>query len=732
MIKPTTSIKDYIRESTHYVTIDRRDNEEAGNILTTLFPTSVVSDLEEGYKFGGCRHLLDNTLHVSDYMHSYIGRDIQSITPTGWTVGLCDRHDDPVGDYVLKLIVNECSCQTVRQMKNSRPGTYPLVKGVNEKFTEFLRHMTTPQTSIDFQSYNYLTQRRQIGYVTRKTVFKLIASNNWNVNYIGPEFESFREIINLLTNKAYTGNFIPYTLDTSRSHDYHKSEKQYSSSMADWNFVHRWRLKYENAFCQLLFRHVKKQRGYSSIYVNTLYNVGNWVAGYPWLQINVVDHLPVIQKNSVVFGFLLSTSDCSFSVNAETETVMYSPKPYDDNGNVWTVSIMGQKIGVEPNDTARIASKMNNLANYVYGGVPFTAEALQFNYVTIALYSLSNTFNSPELIKATLSYDHIFTFPTYSNGNWRDERQVHDNIFVGQEKQLKFEDWIIDAKNLALEMDVEVVSESVFLQFGNHRAFISDMYQHLVSFRFKQNNFFSDQKMSHLGIRQPSIHNRDTYLSSRLNAYINRQLTLNTDLSKIRQNNFAGFSGHLIAVEKYFHALVYTMSPMRWAKRALSDAVYSKTDTFSNAIGERHSIADFKNTYSYLGDTINPIFRYNLITNKYADSPSYAIMLKCGQHHITLQLTTKDPKVAMTRVKDLIHGFKLKFLGLNKFGSIKVALYQTVSMIQYKISNTLRSFDIPCQQHRPYIMHMTLKDDSKPPDIIVINGNDVFSKEIKR
>ncbi|APU94732.1 Guanylyl transferase, mRNA capping enzyme [Rotavirus B] len=732
IIKPTAAIKDYIGTSTHYVVLDRRDNDETADVLTTLFPTSVIFNCEEGYKFGGCRHLLNNTLHISDGMFSYGVNSIQNWIPRGWIVDKCDRLDDHVGDYIIKLLVDSCSSQTIREMNKMRPGTYPRMERVEEEFTNFLKKMTTPQKEIDFQSYNYAVQRRQIGYVVRKTVFSLIKSNNWNVNYIGPEFESFKEIINLLTDKNYTGKFVTFTFNSSKKHSYKHHIREYLNEKAGWNYVHRMRHKYENAFCHLIYNHVAKQRSYSTIYVNTLYNVGNWTEAYQWLDINVVDHLPVIQKNSIIFGYMLSSKECSFSVNVESDLVVYSPSPYDDDSNVWTVSIMGNKLGTTYNEDDRIAVKTNNLPNYVFGGVPFTAAALKFDYINIALYSLSNSINSPQLIRATLSYDHIFTFPSYSKGDWRDERATTDDIFVTTEKQLRFEDWIIDAKNLSLEMDVEVVSEAVFLQFGKHRAFISDMYQHLISFRFKQKNFFSDQKFSHFGIRQPSIYNRDIYLSSRLNAYINRQLTLSTDLSLIKQNNFEGFSGHLIAVEKYFHALVYTMSPMRWAKRALSDAIYSKTDSFSNAIGDRHSLHDFRNTYAYLGDTINPIFRSNLVTNKFADDPKFAITLSCGANHITLQLTTKNPQIALQEIGNTIHGMVIKKLDNNDFSNIKVILYQTKDMIQYKICNILRSMDIPCQQHRPYIMHMTVKTESNVPDVIIINRNDLIIKEIKR
>nr|AUG44981.1 methyltransferase [Rotavirus B]AUG44982.1 methyltransferase [Rotavirus B]AUG44984.1 methyltransferase [Rotavirus B]AUG44985.1 methyltransferase [Rotavirus B] len=731
VIKPTKNIEDYIRSSTHYVTIDRRANDEVSQVLDTLFPTSVILNSEEGYKFGGCRHLLDNILHVSNHMRSYLNGNDQNWLPTGWSVSECDGLDDHIGDQIIRHIINTCSTQTVGQMKSLKPGTYPKLEGVDEVFREFLIKITTPQTSIDFQSYNYMLQRKQIGYVLRKTVFHLIKKNNWNVNYVGPEFESFKDIILLLTDRKYTGKFITYTLNTSKKHNHRAAEKEYNSKKAGWDFVHRYRHKFENAFCHLLFNHVMKQRSYSTIYVNTLYNVGNWTAAYSWLNINVVDHLPTIQKNSVIFGFLLSSKDCSFSVNTLSDIVVYSPQPYDDNANYWTVSIMGEMVGHLSNEELRISEKMNNLPNYVFGGVPFTAEALDLNRVTVALYSLSNAFNSPELIKATLSYNHIFTFPTYSTGNWRDERPVHDRIFVTTEKQLRFEDWVIDVKNMALEMNVEIVAESVFLQLGPHRAFITDMFQHMVSFRFKQENFFSDQKMSHFGIRQPSIHNRDRHLSSRLNAYINRQLTLTTDLTAIKKNNFAGFSGHLIAVEKYFHALVYTMSPLRWATRALSDATYKKYDNFSNAIGERHTLDDFRNTYAYLGDSVNPILKYRLINNGYADEPKYAIMLMCGNNHITLQLTTKDPSSLLNEIGNIVHGVNIKYLGRNSFGNIKLALYQTKDMLQYKLGNLLRSFDIPCQQHRPYIMHMTLKDEKCLPDVIIAHRRDIKVKEIK-
>nr|BAW98426.1 VP3 [Bovine group B rotavirus] len=730
-IRPSKDIEDYIRESSHYVVIDKRRNEPFVEVFTQLFPSSIVYNHKEGYKSGGCRHLLNNVLHVSNYMHTYCNSNTRNLAPDGWTIDKADGFDDPIGDYILRSMVNDCSMENKAQHRHKPNGVYPKLLNINEFFIKTLKRMITPVSNVDFQSYHYLNQRRQIGTLVRNTIFELIANNNWNVNYIGPEFESFRNICELLLNRNYTGKIRFFTFNSSIQHDYKKQLSSFHREKVDWDYVHRYRLKFENAFCHLFLHHIIKSRSYSIIYVNTLYNIGNWTEAYQWLNIRVVDHIPVILNNSVVFGFMLSTNACSFSVNVDSDRVVYSPKPYDDENNVWTVSILGENIGVPSNEAERIAAKKNGLPNYIYGGVKFDVEALDFNYVTVGLYSLSNVVNSPELIKATLSYDHIFTFPTYSEGDWRLEIEKTNKIFITTQRQFKFNDWIIDAKNLSLEMDTEVVSESVFLQLGKDRAFISDRYQHMVAFRFKQKNYYSDRYMSHLGIRQPSIFNRDRFLTSRLSAYIDRQLTLNSDLSLIEKNHFSGFSGHLIAVEKYFHALTYTMSPMRWANRALSDAIYKKTDRWTNAVGERHSIQDFRNTYAYLGDSINPIFRSNLVTNKYADKPTHCIQLLSKKNHITLQLTTTSPDRAMPLIIKAVEGTRFKYLGRNKFGTMDVALYQTDGMTQYEIVNILRTMDIPCQQTRPYIMHMTIKDRSDIPSTIVANSNNVKVKEIR-
>nr|WME84903.1 inner capsid protein VP3 [Porcine rotavirus B] len=731
VIKPNKEIEDYIINNTHYVVIDRRKNEPFIEVFTELFPSSIVYNSEEGYRSGGCRHLLNNTLHVGDYINTYCNSDTKSILPTGWTIDKCDRYDDPIGDHILRIIINDCSIESKAQHKHKPNGQYPKLSNVDRYFTSTLKEMITPAKEVNFQSYHYLTQRRQIGTLVRNTIFKLILEYNWNVNYIGPEFESYKNICQLLLNPKYTGKIRFFTFNSTKVHDYKKELNTFYKQRVDWNYVYRQRLKFENAFCHLFMQHIVKMRSYSIIYVNKLYDIGGWTAAYSWLNLHVVDHLPVIQNNSVAFGFNLSSKVCSFAVNTDSDVVIYSPQPYDDDNNAWIVSIMGEKLGHESNETNRIAAKKNNLPNYIYGGSPFTAEALDFSYITIGLYSLSNIVNSPELIKATLSYDHIFTFPTYHEGDWRTEIPKTDRIFIAKQQQFKFHDWVIDPKNLAIEMDTEIVSEAVFLQLGKDRAFISDRYQHMVAFRFKQKNYFSDRYMSHLGIRQPSIFNRDQFLSSRLCAYIDRQLSRSSDLSSIKKNNFSGFSGHLIAVERYFNSLVYTMSPMRWANRALSDAIYKKTDRWANAMGERHTIEDFVNTYAYLGDSVNTIFSANLVNNKYADDPKFCIQLISKKNHITLQLTTKSPEKALPSIIKAIEGMKFIYLGRNKFGKLDVALYQTDGMLQYRIVKLLRSMDIPCQQTRPYIMHMTIKDPADIPSQITAYSNNIIVKEIR-
>lgn len=167
---------------------------------------------------------------------------------------------------------------------------------------------------------------------------------------------------------------------------------------------------------------------------------------------------------------------------------------------------------------------------------------------------------------------------------------------------------------------------------------------------------------------------------------------------------------------------------MRWARRAFSDMVYKKKDRFRNADGERHTREDFENTYRYLSMPYT-IFEDKLACNDYADRPKFYIAVRSGINHITIALTTMDPKDLVPIIAEELEGVRLKYLGNGELAGNKVRFYQTNAMFQYPIVRILRRAGIPCQQHRPYIMHMTIKDDDMPRDI-VITRNNIYSKAI--
>nr|AXF38733.1 MAG: viral structural protein 3 [Ruddy turnstone rotavirus] len=729
-INPSTDIEDYIHNSTHYVTIDKRNSSSIIGVHEQLFPTSIYVSDKKHYKFGSCRHITANILHVDHNVFVDNVVYFKDYCPDGWSIQQCDSDDDQFGDFAIRHLFDNCNGLTVGQyLSKYTYGTIPKpTKSVNDEFQELMLNVTTPVEEADYDSYYYNIQRRQIGTAVRNTVFDLIKANNWNVNIIGPEFESFELLVKLLISD-YTGNVRLYTIDESANHDYNAELRRYKKKNLTLAIVLAVKWKFENAFCRLLLHHLLFKRSFSCIYVHTAYNVENWVNNYKYLPIKVVESLQDEKINSIYFGFKVIDCSSSYALNEMGEKVVYTPTPYDDKNNAWIISICGKLQGNHYNKDDAIASKLNNYSNFVYGGNKFTADDLDLNYVNIGLYSISNTKNSKELLKTVMSYSHIITFPLHQTFDWKDTYKLPNEIFPNKVTQNKFEDWIINPKLAMLELGSEIVSEMVFLQISKYRCFISDIYQHCVSFRFRQKEYFSDKTFSHIGIRQVSIYNRDRYLTSRLNAYVNRQASKSIDMSTIVKTKFGGFSGHLIAVETFTNQLIYTMSPMRWSKRAFSDMIYKKNDPAKNADGEKHTREDFVNTYAYL-DMYYTFFEDKLVNNETADNPSYYIAVKVGEGHITLQLTNKDPSMCLEQIIGVIKGIQLRLIGLSKFGTLPIALYQTESVIQYHIVKILRKMNIGCQQSRPYIMHMTMKEGVKPISTVTIDKKNVYCKKI--
>ncbi|AFL91894.1 VP3 [Rotavirus G chicken/03V0567/DEU/2003] len=736
IINPSRNAENYIKERTHYVTIDKRNVDQSIKEYEELFPTSVSTNNSEIVKLGACGHIVTNCLHVD---HPYFTSNITSLgdyAPTGWRYEAMGKRDDQLGDFIFNHIFDQCNgWQNGEYINRFNYGVIPnkktSQKEVDSYFSELMKEIVKVQDDVDADSYYYNIQRRQIGTAVRETVFELIEKKNWNVNLIGPEFESFALIYKLLMSN-YTGDFKMFTINETQEHNYKKELTVWKKKTLSLRTVLANKWKYENAFCKLLMSHLCKRRKYSYIYINNRYNVDNWVINYPYIM-NVIltDDLITHAENSIIFGFEVTDNTSSYAVNKISDKVVYTSTPYADENNAWTMLIKGERIGDKFNKDDSWYAKKNNYSNFVYGGDIFTTKDLNLNYVNIALYSLSNSKNSIELIKSVLSYEHIVTFPLPVRMDWRQMEDYEEKPFLGLVRQNKFEDHVIHPKILALEHDCEIVTEMVFLQLGSRRCIISDMYQHAVVMRIKTDSFYSDKYFSHIGIRQVSVYNRDNFLTSRLNAYVDRQLSRSIDFTQIIKNKFGGFSGHLVAVERYFNQLIYTMSPIRWAKRAFSEAKYKKRDQYKNADGEKHEMTDFINTYHYL-NLYYTTFEDLIECSGIADYPQYYIAVKSGMSHITLQLTEVDPTILLDDIVFKIKGVRLKRVGETKFKDLNVVLYQTKEVLQYHIVKILRQNKIACQQSRPYIMHMNVKEDGDDKDEIVINERNVYVKKIVR
>nr|AGW95856.1 VP3 [Rotavirus G pigeon/HK18] len=736
IINPSRQAESYIKERTHYVTIDKRNVDKSVKEFEELFPTSVSTNNSEIVKLGACGHIVTNCLHID---HPYFTNNIVSLgnyAPTGWKYEAMGKRDDQLGDFIFNHIFDKCNgWKNGDYVGKYGYGVIPNKKAsqneLDDYFSELMREIVSVQKDVNTDSYYYNIQRRQIGTAVRETVFEIIERKNWNVNLIGPEFESYALIYKLLMSN-YSGDLRIFTINETQKHNYKKELALWKKSNLTLKTVLANKWKYENAFCKLLMSHLLRRKKYSYIYINNRYNVDNWITNYSYIaNIIITNELVTHAENSVIFGFEVNDATSSYAVNEISDRVVYTSTPYPDENNAWTISIKGIKIGAEYDREASWYAKKNNYSNFVYGGDIFTTKDLRLDYVNIALYSLSNSKNSIELIRSVLSYEHIVTFPLPERIDWRQMESYEEKPFIGVVRQNKFEDHVINSKILAIEHDCEIVTEMVFLQLGTRRCIISDMYQHAVVMRIKMDNFYSDKYFSHIGIRQVSVYNRDNFMTSRLNAYIDRQLSKSIDFTQIVKNKFGGFSGHLVAIERYFNQLIYTMSPMRWAKRAFSEAKYKKRDQYKNAEGEKHDMMDFINTYKYL-DLYYTIFQDLITCSDRADNPTYYIAVKSGTSHITLQLTGADPTELLKAIVSKIKGIKLKRVGETKFKDMNVVLYQTKDILQYHIVKILRQNRIPCQQSRPYIMHMRVKEDGDDKDEITISEKNVYVKRIVR
>nr|AWV67029.1 VP3 [Bat rotavirus H] len=527
-------------------------------------------------------------------------------------------------------------------------------------FKEILGHVFEPAIEYDPQSYNYRISRREIGNLVRKQVFSIVSGT---IHVIGPEMESIRDVVLKFYSASKRTNFVFYTIDTSKQTNYKNEQIRNKKEKLKFSQTLIAQRKNQNNFFKGLIHHLQTQGTPTSIiYIGSYPSY--WLETIKWFPVNIhcydpkwrkvdndkiiwhsqiftLDMVEYVQENSYVYIDIRTDIRNSSSKELELRkednlnieialklaarkcTVMFKRKIFDGinvsyNDPLFHPNLL--QLGREFYNLIQIdyttkeydqnvlydkllEARYNNVANYVFDGKPFTVESkVHENDTIVALYSLSNTINSIEIIEKVLKHNHFVTFPCFKDdGDWRNIQELKSSPFPEQKKQLEFSDWAINPKEFCKKYNTELISESVFLQIGNYRALVPDLYNHLISIRFTLPLFYSDRYFPHIGIRQPSIYKRDSYMTSRLSAYISRQLTHSVDLTNLQKNKFEGYSGHLIAIEINFNSLVYTMSPMRWLIRSKAQLKQKRQrDKFRIGSGEPHTKEEFENTYQYL------------------------------------------------------------------------------------------------------------------------------------
>nr|QRV11685.1 VP3 [Bat rotavirus] len=595
---------------------------------------------------------------------------------------VCDARDYPIGNDVLFYVFDNLNKLTVDEFvrskekhENSIPKCIENENRKKEVLSEILEHIYEPAIEFDPQSYNYRISRREIGKLVRTQVFKML---NGTVHLIGPEMESVKDIVTAMFEGI---KFIFYTIDESKYTTYEaeiRYNKKEKLTLSKSLIPQR---KNQNNFIKGLIMHISKYGApVKVLYIGSFPSF--WLETMQWFPVNIICYDPKfrdVKNDKVIWHAREFTVDDAKQVDMGTyayidirtdirdadSTVKEAKLLEEDDLNVQIATEIAKRNGSafckrkifksntvygtpyfhprilqlgreyynyidgETKQTTMtdehmyqmlLKARSNNVANYVFGGFKFDENTvIPNNHTVVALYSLSNTINNLKTIEKVIAAKHFITFPHYAdNGDWRDIRQVKPTPFQEHKKQLEFTDWSINPKAYVNKYQCEVISESVFLQIGDFRALIPDLYNHMISIRFEMPLFFSDRYFAHIGIRQPSVFKRDHYMTSRISAYISRQLTHSTDLSKLQKNKFEGYSGHLIAVETSFNSLVYTMSPFRWlvrAKQLLKER--NKRDRYRIGQGEPHTKEEFENTYEYLqkNNLINDSFQHLLIPN---------------------------------------------------------------------------------------------------------------------
>nr|UUW33711.1 VP3 protein [Rotavirus J] len=523
-----------------------------------------------------------------------------------------------------------------------------------------LAYVYAPAIDYDVQSYNYRITRREIGNKVRDLVFNMCKGK---MHLIGPELESVRNVVQYLNMKGNTIKFYTLNTTKKLDYDSEKRSLQ-KKRLKFSNLLAPQRKNQNNFVKGLIHHLNKSSAtvdrvyyigAYPSYWLENMKWINFQIVCYD-PKFRLVDNPNVLWRDKLFseedvenvesgsYVYIDIRSDIRTQSDAvknkifkdEDDMILELTRKLVKKGctvmakrKIVEQSIVSigeecyppgeNQIGREFYNLADASSveklltrkevfakivnaRSNNKQNYVYGGTKFDSSTIiEDNEIVIGLYSLSNSFNSLATIEHVIKSNHVITFPTdREHGDWRDISKAQSKPFVGKIKQLNFEDWAVNPKAYCKKYNVEMLAEQVFLQYGNTRAFIPDLYCHMVSTNMAEKLKYSDRFFAHIGIRQPSIYARDKYMTSRISAYISRKLTHGIDLRDLERDNFAGYSGHLIAIETSFNSLVYTMSPLRWIQRAQRRE--TRKDKFQIGKGEPHTEEEYKNTYDYLDD----------------------------------------------------------------------------------------------------------------------------------
>nr|QGR26287.1 VP3 [Rotavirus L] len=639
------------------------DDAKDYEIYSSIYPTPIFTLSDGKHSFGTCRHVLSNVLHYSNRIYDNYIDTMQSYLPMGWKLERIADPDFPIGNDVIPYLFDHLNDLTITKylshdsrFSNVAPKCVKDEKTKSEKLDDVLSYIFKPATHYDPQSYNYKVSRQQIGNLVRQASFSHINDRSKTYHIIGPEMESLQLIL-LKYMEGYNINL--YTFSTKVKKKYNDILTYQKKTKLQFKDLLAGQRKNQNLFFRGLLSHVRKFGKPTKIYYIGSYPLF-WLEAIAWLEIPIicydpkyrkVDNPNVIWKEQMFtiedvdnvendsYIYIDIRSDYRNSKNRDEllkiedefivditkrmvkdrMSVLCKRKIFRNNislgcpifppninfgreyYNYFYMGVESKRYSEDQLFDIMLTDSFENVAQFVYQGEKFDENtAISHKDFIIALYSLSNSLNPLKVIERVIAHDHIVTFPTYfENEDWRNLPNSKEP-FPKVVQQLTFSDHSIDPKSYVHRYKVEVVSESVFLQPYNLKAFIPDMYNHMVSFRFKQEMFYSDRFYAHVGIRQPSIFTRDTYLTSRIAAYITRQLTHSVDLSNLQKNHFEGYSGHLIAIEQYFNSLCYTMSPYRWILRARFSLNNKIRDKFRIGKGEPHTKEEFENTYTYL------------------------------------------------------------------------------------------------------------------------------------